>query len=66
MPNTPSNWSAMLNGKSLTRLVNAHSHPDHIGGNAASEAAFGCRFVFLAGLHAAIAEWDEGGMLLAG
>lgn len=54
-----------LDGKSLTRLVNTHSHSDHIGGNAALKAAFGCRIVVPTGLHATIAEWDEDALLLS-
>lgn len=54
-----------LNGKSLARLVNTHSHSDHIGGNAALKAAFGCRIDVPTGLHAAIAEWDEDALLLS-
>jgi glyoxylase-like metal-dependent hydrolase (beta-lactamase superfamily II) len=54
-----------LDGKSLTRLVNTHSHSDHIGGNAALKAAFGCRIDVPTGLHAAIAEWDEDALLLS-
>jgi glyoxylase-like metal-dependent hydrolase (beta-lactamase superfamily II) len=54
-----------LNGKSLARLVNTHSHSDHIGGNAALKAAFDCRIDVPTGLHAAIAEWDEDALLLS-
>ena len=34
-----------LAGRRLTRLLNTHSHSDHIGGNAALSAAFGCRVI---------------------
>lgn len=54
-----------LGGRHLERLVNTHSHSDHIGGNAALQAAFGCRIVVPAGLHATIAEWDEDALLLS-
>lgn len=54
-----------LSGKALTRLVNTHSHSDHIGGNAALKTAFGCQIVVPAGLHASIAEWDEDALLLS-
>ncbi|MBP5986032.1 MAG: MBL fold metallo-hydrolase [Azonexus sp.] len=54
-----------LNGKSLARLVNTHSHSDHIGGNAALKAAFGCEIIVPSGLHATIAEWDEDALLLS-
>ncbi len=54
-----------LDGKTLSRIVNTHSHSDHIGGNAALQAAFGCEIVVPAGLHAAIADWDEDALLLS-
>jgi len=54
-----------LGGRRLGRLVNTHSHSDHIGGNAALQAAFGCAITVPAGSHAAIAEWDEDALLLS-
>lgn len=54
-----------LNGRSLKRLINTHSHSDHIGGNAALQATFGCEIAVPAGLHATIAEWDEEALLLS-
>lgn len=54
-----------LDGRSLKRLLNTHSHSDHIGGNAALQAAFGCSITVPAGLHARIAEWDEDALLLS-
>ena len=54
-----------LQGRRLQRLINTHSHSDHIGGNAALQAAFGCEIIVPAGLHAAIAEWDEDALLLS-
>lgn len=48
----------------LTRLINTHSHSDHIGGNAALQRAFGCRIVIPAGLEQSIADWDEDALLL--
>ena len=54
-----------LDGRQLTRLINTHSHSDHIGGNAALQARFGCEIIVPAGLHAAIAEWDEDALLLS-
>ncbi len=47
-----------LAGRRLKKLINTHSHSDHIGGNAALQAAHGCQIVVPAGLHATIAEWD--------
>ena len=54
-----------LCGRRLERLINTHSHSDHIGGNAAVQAAFGCKIMVPAGLHAAIADWDENALLLS-
>lgn len=53
-----------LSGCRLTRLVNTHSHSDHIGGNAALQTAFGCRILVPAGLSATVADWDEDALLL--
>ncbi len=38
-----------LEGEGLARLVNTHCHADHVGGNAAVRAAFGCRVAIPAG-----------------
>lgn len=54
-----------LAGRRLKRLINTHSHADHIGGNAALQARFGCEVIVPAGLHAVIAEWDENALLLS-
>ncbi len=54
-----------LAGRRLTRLVNTHSHSDHIGGNAALQETFACEVIVPAGLHAVIAEWDENALLLS-
>jgi glyoxylase-like metal-dependent hydrolase (beta-lactamase superfamily II) len=54
-----------LAGRRLTRLLNTHSHSDHIGGNAAVTAAFGCRVIVPEGIDATIAEWDEEALLLS-
>ncbi|QEL63669.1 beta-lactamase [Oryzomicrobium terrae] len=54
-----------LAGRTLTRVINTHSHSDHIGGNAALNAAFGCQLVVPEGLAATIAEWDEDALLLS-
>lgn len=48
----------------LSRLINTHSHSDHIGGNAALQAAFGCRIVIPAGIERMVTEWDTQALLL--
>ena len=48
----------------LGRLINTHSHSDHIGGNAALQAAFGCKIVIPAGIERMVAEWDTHALLL--
>ncbi len=57
--------SHALCGRRLKRLINTHSHSDHIGGNAALQTTFGCEVMVPAGLHAAIADWDEDALLLS-
>ncbi len=48
----------------LGRLINTHSHSDHIGGNAALQAQFGCRIVIPAGIERMVTEWDTQALLL--
>ncbi|MBK9445163.1 MAG: MBL fold metallo-hydrolase [Betaproteobacteria bacterium] len=54
-----------LDGRCLTRLINTHSHSDHIGGNAAVQASFHCHITVPEGIAATIAEWDEAALLLS-
>ncbi len=54
-----------LAGRQLSRLINTHSHSDHIGGNAALQQAFGCRIEIPAGIEQHILAWDEEALLLA-
>lgn len=55
---------AALDGRTLERLINTHSHSDHIGGNAALQRAFGCEILIPAGIEEHIAAWDEEALLL--
>lgn len=54
-----------LGGRRLARIINTHSHSDHIGGNAALQKAFGCRIDIPAGIEEYIRNWDEHALLLA-
>ncbi|WP_435751149.1 MBL fold metallo-hydrolase [Thauera sp. AutoDN2] len=54
-----------LDGRRLARLINTHSHSDHIGGNASLKRAFGCAITVPEGMARAVAEWDEDALLLS-
>ena len=53
-----------LEGRRLARLINTHSHSDHIGGNASVHRAHGCRILVPEGMAPAVADWDEDALLL--
>ncbi len=53
-----------LAGRRLPRLINTHSHSDHIGGNAALQRAFGCVIFIPAGIEEHIRNWDEQALFL--
>jgi glyoxylase-like metal-dependent hydrolase (beta-lactamase superfamily II) len=48
-----------LGGRRLDRLLNTHLHSDHCGGNAALQAAYGCRTAIPAAEAAKVRAWDE-------
>lgn len=48
-----------LDGEALHRIVNTHLHSDHCGGNAAVQAAWGCRIATPVGSFDAARVWDE-------
>jgi glyoxylase-like metal-dependent hydrolase (beta-lactamase superfamily II) len=50
--------------RKLTKLINTHTHSDHIGGNAALQRAFGCGIFIPAGSEEHILNWDENALLL--
>ena len=54
-----------LGGARLERIVNTHTHSDHIGGNAALAARHGCHILIPAGARQTVDDWDEDGLLLA-
>ncbi len=56
---------AALDGRRLGRLINTHSHSDHIGGNASVQRAFGCTITVPAGMAQAVRHWDEAALLLS-
>lgn len=53
-----------LAGRRLTRLINTHSHSDHVGGNAALQRVFGCAIQVPAGMAGWVETWDEAALLL--
>ncbi|WP_415033043.1 MBL fold metallo-hydrolase [Azonexus sp.] len=54
-----------LAGRRLERLYITHAHSDHMGGNPAVQAAYGCQIHIPAGSAEAVARWDEDALLLA-
>ncbi len=55
----------VLGGRRLARLINTHSHSDHIGCNAAVRRAFDCRIGVPEGMAGTVARWDEEALLLS-
>lgn len=54
-----------LGGRRLARLVNTHSHSDHIGGNARVKREHGCDIVIPSGIEEHVLAWDEEALLLS-
>ncbi len=48
-----------LGGERLHRVVNTHTHSDHVGGNAALQARYGCRITIPLHEREAIEAWQE-------
>jgi glyoxylase-like metal-dependent hydrolase (beta-lactamase superfamily II) len=48
-----------LRGRRLDRIVNTHLHSDHCGGNAALQAAWGCRIAVPDAEASKVRDWDE-------
>jgi glyoxylase-like metal-dependent hydrolase (beta-lactamase superfamily II) len=48
-----------LGGARLHRIINTHTHSDHVGGNAILKARHGCRIDIPVGERDAVAQWRE-------
>jgi len=48
-----------LGGERLHRIVNTHTHSDHVGGNATLQARYGCRITIPLHEREAIEAWQE-------
>jgi len=53
-----------LDGEPLAWLVNTHCHSDHVGGNAAIAAHYGCPIAIPEGEATAVLQWDTKALLL--
>ncbi len=54
-----------LAGEPLAKIVNTHGHSDHVGGNAALAARYGCPIAVPAAEAPLFAAWDEKALLYA-
>lgn len=54
-----------LDGAHLTRIINTHSHSDHIGGNALLQRQFDCGVTIPAGIAPIVEAWDREALMLA-
>lgn len=64
-PQTVALLREALEGRRLVRLINTHSHSDHIGGNATLQREFGCAIQVPVGMAGWVAAWDEAALLLS-
>jgi glyoxylase-like metal-dependent hydrolase (beta-lactamase superfamily II) len=53
----------VLDGAPLARLVNTHGHSDHVGGNAAIKAVYGCPIAFPDAEADLVERWDTRALL---
>ena len=53
-----------IGSEPLAAVVNTHGHSDHMGGNAALAARYGCRIVLPQGEADVVARWDTKALLL--
>jgi glyoxylase-like metal-dependent hydrolase (beta-lactamase superfamily II) len=58
-PQTLALLAHLLQGRQLNLLLNTHLHSDHCGGNAALQAAYGCRTLIPAAEAGKVSAWDE-------
>ena len=65
VPQTLALLDHALTGRHLAWLVNTHCHSDHMGGNRAVQAKYGCRTTIPAGEAPLIDAWDEAQLLLS-
>ena len=53
-----------LGNEPLAKLVNTHCHSDHMGGNAAVKAAYGCGIALPEGEAPLVERWDQKALLI--
>jgi glyoxylase-like metal-dependent hydrolase (beta-lactamase superfamily II) len=58
-PQTLALLGHFLQDRALDLLINTHLHSDHCGGNAALQAAYGCRTLIPAAERDKVRAWDE-------